>query len=490
MYAVLVSGLYALATRVPYRTPIVIEPSAIDGFIPFAPAAALVYVTYFLLLPVLVATARRTSGFGEAFAVAMGCGLANAIVYNLVPTRIAARTVAPDGSLLALIQRLDTPLCAIPSGHVSLPAAIATVSFLVARRHGNSATARFWNRTAVAFAIWTVGLAASTLLTKQHLLVDVVAGLTFGVAVAMLGILTLGVVDVRRTNQSRPPRPALHLPSLAAFLVEWTLIVAATAAAIRWWSGPVIVIAALFIATRQHAILVLYHDGVHCLVARSRRVNDFIVNSVVGVPLLLPIHLYRALHLSHHRHLGADCDPERVLLYRGQPWTFRPLAAGALARQLAGDALAWNGIIMAVRYLRETSGGQALRLPRTRAYPELTLQYVVFVGAVAGSYALWPVTTVHVALLWFVPYVTVTQLLQKIRSFAEHATPDADASLSCSWAPGLIGRLTIWPYNINYHREHHSRPKVPWDRLPEAFPAAKQRPGRDLLAHLWSGVNR
>ncbi len=92
----------------------------------------------------------------------------------------------------------------------------------------------------------------------------------------------------------------------------------------------------LFIATRQHAILVLYHDGVHCLVARSRRVNDFIVNSVVGVPLLLPIHLYRALHLSHHRHLGAACDPERVLLYRGQPWTFRPLAArraGASARR-------------------------------------------------------------------------------------------------------------------------------------------------------------
>ncbi len=97
---------------------------------------------------------------------------------------------------------------------------------------------------------------------------------------------------------------------------------------------------------------------------------------------------------------------------------------------------------------------------------------------------------VHVALLWFVPYVTVTQLLQKIRSFAEHATADADPSLSCSWAPGLLGRLTIWPYNINYHREHHSRPKVPWDRLPAAFPAARQRPGRDLLAHLWSGASR
>jgi fatty acid desaturase len=485
-----VGGLYALATRAPYRAPIVIEPGAIDGFIPFAPSAALVYVTYALLLPVLIVAARRTPGFGDVFVVTMSCGLANAMVYNLVPTRIAGRTVAPDGSLLAIIQQLDTPLGAIPSGHVALPAAIATAALIVAPRHGSGTTARFWRRAAVAFAAWTAALAASTLLTTQHVVVDILAGLAFGLGIAVLGMWQLAAAAVPRASRFRPLRPALHLPTVARFLVEWTLIVAAIAVAIRWWSGPVIVIAALVIATRQHGILVLYHDGVHGLVARSRRVNDFIVNSVVGVPLLLPIHLYRALHLSHHRHLGAACDPERVLLYRGQPWTFRPLAAGALVRQLAGDVLAWNGIVMAIRYLRETGGGEALKLPRTRPYPELIIQYVVFVGALAGSFVIWPVTTLHVALLWFVPYVTVTQLLQKIRSFAEHATAEADPSLSCSWSPGLFGRLTIWPYNINYHREHHSRPKVPWDRLPAAFPAASQRPGRDLLAHLWSGASR
>jgi fatty acid desaturase len=179
-----------------------------------------------------------------------------------------------------------------------------------------------------------------------------------------------------------------------------------------------------------------------------------------------------------------------VLLYRGQPWTFRPLAAGALVRQLAGDVLAWNGIVMSIRYLREAGAGSTLKLPRSHAYPELTLQYAAFAGTVAGAYAMWPGSTLRVALLWFVTYITLTQLLQKIRSFAEHALEDADPSLSCSWSPGLLGRLTIWPYNINYHREHHSRPKVPWDRLPAAFPTAEQRPGRDLLAHLWSGASR
>lgn len=491
------TALYALATRAPHSAPIVIEPSAIDGLIPFAPSAAFVYATYFLLVPVLVLVARWQPGFDDVFAVTLGCGLANAIVYNVVPTRIAERMVAPDGSLLAIIQQLDTPLGAIPSGHVSLPAALAAAALFVAQRAQRAQrvsrdpeTVRFWCRVAAAFAAWTAALAASTLLTKQHVAVDIVAGLAFGLAVAVLGVWHLGTADVARASRVQPLRTAVHLPTVAAFLVEWALIVAAVAIALRWWSAPVIVVAALVVATRQHAILVLYHDGVHGLVARSRRVNDFVVNTAVGVPLLLPIHLYRALHLSHHRHLGADCDPERVLLYRGQPWTFRPLPAGALVRQLAGDVLAWNSIALAIRYLREARRGDTLKLARTRPYPELIIQYVVFVGAFAGAFVIWPVTTLHVALLWFVPYVTVTQLLQKIRSFAEHAAEDVDPSLSCSWSPGILGRLTIWPYNINYHREHHSRPKVPWDRLPATFPSVEQRPGRDLLAHLWSGAIR
>jgi len=464
----------------------VIPPNVIDGLIPLVPAAAIVYATYALLLPALIATARLRPGFGKVFAVAMSCGVANAIVYNVVPTRIPERPLAAGGSVLAIIQQLDTPLAAFPSGHVALPAAIATAALIVAGS-GVDGTSRLWRRSAVMFTLWTAALAASTLLTKQHVVVDIVAGVVFGAGAAGIGMWALRAANASRPGRVQGLRPAVHRPSVTAFLVEWTLIAAALAMAVRWWSWPAVVTAVLVVATRQHALLVLYHDGVHGLVARSRRMNDLIVNSAVGVPLLLPIHLYRALHLSHHRHLGADCDPERVLLYRGQPWSFRPLALGALARQLAGDLLAWNGIVMTVRYLRDA---HALRLRHTRPYPELTMQFVVLASAVAGAYALWPGATLRVALLWFVPYVTVTQLLQKIRSFAEHAAPDADPTLSCSWSPGLAGRLTIWPYNINYHREHHARPTIPWDELPAAFPSARQRPGRDLLAHLWSGASR
>jgi fatty acid desaturase len=472
VYAFLTGALYALATQTPARPPLVIEPSRIDALVPFVPAAAYVYVTYALLLPVLIVLAARRQGFAEIFATVMGCGLANALLYNVVPSRIAERTAAPPGSLLAVIQNLDTTLAAIPSGHVALPAAIATAACLVGRR-GATDDEPSWNRIAAGFAVWTAALAASALLTKQHFAVDVAVGLVFGLSFAALSSRVI---------------EALNPDTGAAIAREWLIIAVAVAAAVRWWSAPVIATAALVIATRQHALLALYHDGVHGLIARGRRLNDFVANLAVGVPLLLPIHIYRALHLSHHHHLGEESDPERVLLYRGQPWQFRPLAAGPLARQLAGDVLAWNGIATSVRYFRESAKGGALRLPSTRWYPELVGQYVAVFGALAWAFVLWPPAATRAVLVWFIPYVTVTQLLQKIRSFAEHTTADVDESLACSWSPGLLGRLTIWPYNINYHREHHGRPETPWNRLPVVFPAVQQRPGRQLLSHLWKGA--
>jgi fatty acid desaturase len=271
-------------------------------------------------------------------------------------------------------------------------------------------------------------------------------------------------------------------------LCDWAVIVASIAVAIRWWNVPVAAVAVAVIATRQHAILILYHDGVHGLIARTRRLNDFVVNAAIGVPLLLPLHLYRALHLSHHLNLGTDADPERVLLYHGQPWEFRPLPTWALLRQLAGDLFAWNAIGMTIRYFQESRRGGMLNLPRTSWYPELVVQFAAFYGAVAVSFFLWPTATLRAALLWFLPYFTITHLLQKIRSFAEHTTSDIDPSLSCSWSPGFLGRLTVWPYHINYHREHHVRPEIPWSRLPVEFPDARQRPGGDLLPHLWGGA--
>ena len=87
------------------------------------------------------------------------------------------------------------------------------------------------------------------------------------------------------------------------------------------------VLLGLFIATRQHALFILFHDAVHGHLARSPRLNDALINVFVGVPAMLPIEIYRPLHMLHHRSVGTPQDPERLLLYAGQHWQYAPLPA-------------------------------------------------------------------------------------------------------------------------------------------------------------------
>lgn len=276
--------------------------------------------------------------------------------------------------------------------------------------------------------------------------------------------------------------------SLVALVAEGAVAWGAAALAVAWWHPVVTPLLMVLIATRQHALFILYHDAVHGLIARPQRLNDALINAFVGVPQSLPIHVYRALHLTHHRTLGSDRDPERVLLYAGQVWDYRPLPARRLVWQLLGDLLLWNNLRTLALYLRErVSPTGRLTLPAGKVYPEFYAMAAVFWIAV-GAFAWWePALAARAAVVWVVPLLTLTQAIQKVRSFAEHAALDAP-ELSYSWEPGWFGRLVLWPYNIQYHREHHVHPGIPWFELPERFPDRVARPGSALVRLLWNGA--
>lgn len=281
--------------------------------------------------------------------------------------------------------------------------------------------------------------------------------------------------------------PRLHGPTIAAILIEVAVCVAVVGLTLSHWHAWTVVPAMLVIATRQHALFILYHDAVHYNVARNRRLNDLLTNALIGLPQLVPVQLYRRLHLAHHARLGCDADPERLLLYRDQPWDYRPLPLRKLVAQLMGDLLLLNNVRTLRHFGRELRDpASKLQLPKAHYHPELWLFALLYAGALAAWAIAEPLTVLRFALLWVVPLFTLTQAIQKVRSFVEHAPIDAP-ELSYSWRPGWLGRLLIWPYHINYHREHHVHPKVPWYRLPAAFPAVEQRPGRTLWRVLWNG---
>lgn len=277
------------------------------------------------------------------------------------------------------------------------------------------------------------------------------------------------------------------IPTLRALCVEAAVAWGTLALVVAVWHPALTVAGMLLIATRQHALFILYHDAVHGLVARPRRLNDLLINVFVGIPQLLPIHVYRGLHLVHHQHLGTERDPERLLLYAGQPWAYEPLPLPTLARQLLGDLLLWNNVATGLRYLRERlSPTGRLRLPPAVVYPEFFVLLAVLWGAIAAVGWVWPELALRAAIVWVVPLLTLTQAIQKVRSFAEHGAN----GISYSWAPGWFGRLVLWPYHIGYHREHHARPDVAWFDLPGAFPEREAPAGSTLLGLLFAGHKR
>lgn len=276
-------------------------------------------------------------------------------------------------------------------------------------------------------------------------------------------------------------------PSVLALVFEAAVAWTAAALAVWLWHPIATPLLMVLIATRQHALFILYHDAVHGLIASPQRLNDGIINALVGVPQSLPIHVYRALHLVHHRTLGSERDPERVLLYAGQPWDYRPLPLRRLVPQLLGDLLLVNNLLTLGLYLRERASPTGrLKLPPGRVFPEFFAMAGLFWASVALAAWLAPWAVAKALVVWFVPLLTLTQAIQKVRSFAEHAALDAE-ELSYSWEPGLLGRLVLWPYNIQYHREHHIHPSVPWFELPDRFPDRVGRPGHTLPSLLWNG---
>jgi len=460
--------LYGLALYFPWRTPTVIAPGAVDEALSFAPHAFAPYLTYFFLLPTLIFLRRSDPKLGVLLVATFSATLATLLINLAWPTCIDLTIPEPPGFLGEMIFGTDGPGNALPSGHVSHPAAIFAACLVLRDR--------LW----LLYAPWTLLLALCALVTHQHHFADVVAGFALGFPIGALVAALLTSRAAPLTSGAR--RPRVRWRTVAAIVGEFAICAIVLAWAAARWDAIAIVVALIILGTRQHALFILYHDAVHYNVARNRRLNDLIINLFVGVPQLLPVHVYRSLHLSHHRNLGTTRDPERALLFAGQPWQYSPVSPGTLLRQLAGDLFLVNGIRTLIAFANERRDPRRLGLAPRLAYPELWLMIAGYLALIAIGFLIAPTFTAHALVLWLVAQLTMLQLLQKIRSLAEHA--GADIATSHNWRTGWLGRLTIWPYHINFHRQHHDEPATPWYELPRRFEAAASKATPSLTAVL------
>ncbi|MGH7925649.1 MAG: fatty acid desaturase family protein [Candidatus Binatus sp.] len=285
-------------------------------------------------------------------------------------------------------------------------------------------------------------------------------------------------IPVKLTKEELKELSAVN-PWLACLHIgaEWGLIVATIYLCQRFWHPALYIFAVAFIGARQHALLVLMHDGVHYRLLRNRRLNDWMSEVILAWPHLVTARQYRKNHFAHHRYLNTQQDPD-LIRRKGDPaWVF-PQAAPSLAKMLFRDATGLNAPAMLKLAAAVASADSVPKgfLALRYGFYAASLGVIIYAGALEGF-----------ALYWVVPMFTWLVLIMRIRSIAEHHAieePDGTYPLTRTVQASWFERIFLAPKNVNYHIEHHFFPSVPFYRLPKLHAILLTKPGYSEGAHM------
>ncbi|HEY9199806.1 MAG TPA: phosphatase PAP2 family protein [Gammaproteobacteria bacterium] len=176
-------GAYFYLLKTPAYPTTVMPITALDRLIGFQPLALPLYFSlwvYVSLPPALLVTRRELFGYGKAIAATCLAGL---IVFYFWPTAVPAATIDwaqyPD---VHFLKSIDAAGNACPSLHVATAVFSGIWLHHLLRRFGASPWLLAFNW------LWCIGIVYSTLATRQHVAVDVLAGLVLGVLAATLSL--------------------------------------------------------------------------------------------------------------------------------------------------------------------------------------------------------------------------------------------------------------------------------------------------------------
>jgi membrane-associated phospholipid phosphatase len=171
-------ALYMLTGRVHFGRPATLPMLAVDRFIPFIGWTVWIYHTQFFFLLFSVRALKTAASVSRAF---YSMGLASALsfcAFFFYPTALARPPVEADGltaQAFHFLYAIDTASNCLPSLH----AALAWLAAL--------AVAQERSRLAAFAVLWAALISISTMTTKQHYFIDVIAGMAVAGICGALG---------------------------------------------------------------------------------------------------------------------------------------------------------------------------------------------------------------------------------------------------------------------------------------------------------------
>jgi fatty acid desaturase len=272
-----------------------------------------------------------------------------------------------------------------------------------------------------------------------------------------------------------PVMSSLHIA------VEWLLIALAIAFCQHYWNLLLYLVTIAFIGARQHALLILMHDGAHYRLFRNRRINDWVSEILLAWPNFVTMQSYRQNHFAHHRYLNIGRDPDWTRKKDDAKWHF-PKSWAELWQLFAAD-LFGSGAVYNIQLSRSLSARDSIS-PRILTLGRPIFYLLVFVVM------LYCAALKGFALYWIVPFVTWLMLVLRLRSIAEHfaIVPSAGTcSNTRTTLPGILDKVFVAPKNIGFHLEHHLYPNIHFFRLPELHKLLMSDAQFASSAHLTKG---
>ena len=176
-------GAYFYLLKAPAYPTTVMPITLLDRLIGFHPLALPMYLSlwiYVSLPPAILATPRELYGYAMAMA---GTCLAGLIIFYFWPTVVPAADIDwaqyPD---VAFLKSMDASGNACPSLHAATAVFSGIWLHYLLRRFG----APLW--ILIVNWVWCIGIVYSALATRQHVAVDVLAGLVLGMLAATVSL--------------------------------------------------------------------------------------------------------------------------------------------------------------------------------------------------------------------------------------------------------------------------------------------------------------
>lgn len=286
------------------------------------------------------------------------------------------------------------------------------------------------------------------------------------------------IKTLSRPNTAVAVYHLLETWGVIALVLYWSIVLCPVAAGV---TGVIVyLIAVAVVASRQHALMVLTHEGIHQRLSRNVWLNDGLTRSVAAFPIFISLAKWRFIHLYHHQFTHTVHDPDRAIYGR------YPLGSRKFFRLLLQDVCGMN-VLATLKYFidlpfvmpefnrRFLGAARAVQYQQVADMCAFAVFWLVMMtgGLIFGGSRF----ALLFGLYWLVPYCTLTQVFFRIRGAIEHGNvPDPQTPYRQTRTYFLHPAVGFFfaPKGVNYHLEHHLYPSVPFFHLPRLHAELQQ----------------